>query len=1015
MRLSGLSILFLILLLNVNAVLTAQQKTSIPFKRYAQKIINYEQGLSNNFTTDIITDVKGFTWVSTITGMQRYNGYSLEDINPVVNQDSIKINYPVFFFGLQNGNIWISYKKGVLEYNPHLSTFKKLISFEKPASLSFNIIPVAETGEGIWALELHKGVVLYNKEGKELSILPGFSVDKVDDLFHQPDNIFRSLFCFSEKCFFVRLSADEVVAVDVVRHQFHSAIQHADEKIISISCNHEYLFMVSNKGICRLNLSDYTVQKHYLFSGLINEPVQLATVWYNGIDQLLVSVNHHLLQFNVDLVFDHELKTFDRSTVINTGSVYLIYPDQFKRIWLITNDDIRRIQNVGIPFDHYIYPEEDNNFVRSLFYDEQRKMMIAGCFNGSIQIYDSIGNPELSVPLSIKGVNYIIGIEKLSSGHYLIQTLGSGLFLFDYEHRSIKPYILSKEQELVWDTHSVVFANNIQRVNDSVVLFATAKNIASCVFKKDLLVNVHLVFSDSLKAGDYVDCFHFAGDGTIWVGTRSGQLISRTHEGKSTIYEIPGRFLVRCISEDSEGNIWVGTDKGLYTYAKQGKLIHSMTRATGLLNDCIYSLLPAVNGAAVYAGSNLGLSFISTDGTYYNYPKELGLQGNEFNTAAVTKTQAGKYFFGGVNGITGFLPEQLNIARDTPVLNITRLVVNDSVYNFSIQFRKGDSVLLSYQQNHLQIDFAALGLLNNDEYLYAYRLKGFENEWQTTHDPRGIKYILEPGNYVLEIKCSPILSAKSIFTKSFVIMITPPWWQTWWFNGLIIFVIIGLIVLSVLWYNRRQYQQKIRSLQLQSEIQSERERISRDLHDNIGAYASAISSDIERMQFHPDTGRGLLQNLQHNVGEIITSLRETIWALNKESITVTGISDRFKSYINKILPSYPDLQVVFEEDIAYNITLKPMHALNIFRIMQEAFHNAVKHSHCKMIRVQIKAHRQMTIVIEDDGDGIDPESNKKEGNGLRNMKLRAREVGLMVEIKAAAVKGTSVIIIDPTT
>src|SRR5450432_2513835 len=89
---------------------SGQTNVTEHFKRCSVKTINYEQGLLNNGTTNIITDALGFTWVSTKTGMQRYNGNILETINPVVNKEQININGPVYFFGRENGLIWISYK-----------------------------------------------------------------------------------------------------------------------------------------------------------------------------------------------------------------------------------------------------------------------------------------------------------------------------------------------------------------------------------------------------------------------------------------------------------------------------------------------------------------------------------------------------------------------------------------------------------------------------------------------------------------------------------------------------------------------------------------------------------------------------------------------------------------------------------------------------------------------------------------------------------------------------------------
>src|SRR5580704_17029683 len=106
----------------------AQNKNPVQTKRCPVNTINYRQGLMNNAIVGIITDVQGFTWVSTSTGLQRYNGYSLQTITPIVNRDTIVINYPVYFLEGKNKSILIGYRNGVLEYDAEKNSFKKIIS-----------------------------------------------------------------------------------------------------------------------------------------------------------------------------------------------------------------------------------------------------------------------------------------------------------------------------------------------------------------------------------------------------------------------------------------------------------------------------------------------------------------------------------------------------------------------------------------------------------------------------------------------------------------------------------------------------------------------------------------------------------------------------------------------------------------------------------------------------------------------------------------------------------------------
>lgn len=198
--------------------------------------------------------------------------------------------------------------------------------------------------------------------------------------------------------------------------------------------------------------------------------------------------------------------------------------------------------------------------------------------------------------------------------------------------------------------------------------------------------------------------------------------------------------------------------------------------------------------------------------------------------------------------------------------------------------------------------------------------------------------------------------------------------------------------------------------------EKERLRIAADLHDNIGAYASAIRADVEKITQggDEDTSQNL-DNLQQHSQEIMNSLRDTIWALNKENITITGISDRIKNYISKLQPSYNHVQFNIEEKVTNDRRINSQAALNIFRIVQEAVHNALKHSRAKNIDVAIYSDETASIMVADDGIGLDGSALRGSGNGITNMQARAAESGLQLSIHTADNKGTSVEMLFPTT
>jgi len=223
-----------------------------------------------------------------------------------------------------------------------------------------------------------------------------------------------------------------------------------------------------------------------------------------------------------------------------------------------------------------------------------------------------------------------------------------------------------------------------------------------------------------------------------------------------------------------------------------------------------------------------------------------------------------------------------------------------------------------------------------------------------------------------------------------------------WIGGAALAALLILTAAVVLF---RRWQ-RTQAIALASAEEKERKRIAADLHDNLGAYASAISAGLD--EIHPSP---ITRHLKSLAAEVTSSLRDTIWVLNKESTTLTGISDRIKLYAQKMQGTYPSVQILIDEDISQDLKLSPMHALHIFRIIQEALHNALEHSHGDRIRIAFESHAGATSVsIADDGDGFDPGTRRSSGNGLANMRSRAAEAGLGLTFEPVDPKGTRVVL-----
>ncbi len=251
--------------------------------------------------------------------------------------------------------------------------------------------------------------------------------------------------------------------------------------------------------------------------------------------------------------------------------------------------------------------------------------------------------------------------------------------------------------------------------------------------------------------------------------------------------------------------------------------------------------------------------------------------------------------------------------------------------------------------------------------------------------------------------------------------------KTYWIYAGAILMLFG----SMVWYinyksNKRKQEQKMELALLEEKQLSERailvaqglerKRIAADLHDNLGAYAAAISSNVDSIIAEKNgMGNSAYEELKNNSQAIVSQLNDTIWVLTKEQLALTSISDRLKVFIQRLNKSYPNVQIDVKENIITDRVLAPMQAFHLFKILQEAIINALRHSGCSKITITIVSHMDWQITIEDNGKGM-AEKNEPTtgGNGLHNMKNRGKEAGWNIVWESRSNEGTKVSI-NPTT
>jgi signal transduction histidine kinase len=220
-----------------------------------------------------------------------------------------------------------------------------------------------------------------------------------------------------------------------------------------------------------------------------------------------------------------------------------------------------------------------------------------------------------------------------------------------------------------------------------------------------------------------------------------------------------------------------------------------------------------------------------------------------------------------------------------------------------------------------------------------------------------------------------------------------------------------LIGISIIHFKKRQSIIKLENeKRIKTEQNKQRTHISHELHDNVGAQLSIIVSNIEKIQ----KGKIEQENIDNTLAlskEAILTLRETVWALNNESIDIQDFSDKLKQYIKKINNNLESLTIELNEKIEHNAILNPLEALNLFRLCQEALSNSIKHSEARLINIELNKtiHSKFLIIdISDNGKGFDSSNNYNGHYGLKNMIERAKEIKASLRFDSQIDKGTKI-------
>ena len=463
------------------------------------------------------------------------------------------------------------------------------------------------------------------------------------------------------------------------------------------------------------------------------------------------------------------------------------------------------------------------------------------------------------------------------------------------------------------------------------------------------------------------------------------------------------------VMEDEKNNLWVSTyGGGLNYYDVSFKKFEHIGATNNLLEG-----IQIDSKGQVWMISNGDLHKYNPQTKSYSsfilpdLEKSGGVKGNIF------KDSRGYMYVGGLNYFIRYKPEAIDDRASQPKIFFTDFKIFNTSYN---QLLSESQIPLRYKQNYFTIEFAAPEF-KTGQVQFSYMLEGWDKDWIEAGDRNFANYSnLEGGTYTFKVRATNKKGNWGNEVASLSIRIIPPFRKT------PLFFILCAVAIGLLIY--MMYRYRIKELLKRQAI---RNRIAQDLHDSVGSTLSSISvySQVAKIQY--DRGNNVeLKHVLDRIGvtstDMISEMNDIVWALNPQNDNMQKILQRMESFARPLLKT-KDINFSFNYDPnVLQLNLPMEKRKNFYLIFKEAINNVLKYSNCKNLDISIRLlNQQIELVVRDDGQGFDKEQLKTlaarsmSGNGLNNMKRRAEEMDGECDIQSFVGKGTRVHLKFPIT
>lgn len=901
------------------------------------KHINVEQGLSNSTIQTIFQDSRGFIWIGTQYGLNRYDGYNVTVYkNDPANSASLSDNDIQSIYEDQEHNIWVGTVFGLNRFNPNNNSFTRYKhEIGNPKSLSNNYVTfiAGDKDDDLWICTHGGGLDLFNlqtgtfthymhTEGRVGAISDNhvnYFYEDIRGAKWVATNHGLNLFNKKNSTFKV-FSGNS------------SILESADIRIINGDKAGNLWLGTQNSGLILFNPSN-NLLKAYRHSEKIPTSIaknQISSILFDSKGELWVGTvdgGLDLYDRNKDGFFHYNNAdpTLSNSNLTQL-TVSVIFEDNQKNLWLGTQrGGINLYTPSSNKFKLYRHQLDPNSLscsdVTSVYQDLKGNIWI-GTQLGGLNLFNRTKNTFEHFrhnPLNAKtiGSDVVLDTYQDRDGNFWVGTWGGGLDLFNSENGTFTRFLNNPQdknsissdyvQKIFEDDKGTLWVGTyyggletFNRSTKTFKRFTGSKHVNGDIFLGDNIVSINEDKNENL-----------------WIGTDDGGLNCYNLQSQKVSHyfnkedKMPN---LRVIFVDSKRRVWIG-QIGLYLYDPSQKKFHLYTQLAGLANEFIKGITEDDQGNLWISSTN-GLTRFNPDTyTFKKYNMGDGLQGLEFENACL-KSKSGEMFFGGTNGLNTFYPGDIPLNRFVPPVYITAFQIfnkdisvgNNSPLTQDITFT--DRIALSYKQSTLSFTFAALNFTAPENNQYAYKLEGFDKDWNYIGNQRKAFYTnLDPGQYIFRVKAANNDGVWNESGTSIRVIITPPFWKTSWFTVLIIVIVIGSTYLLLCF--KRSLELKELEEKKKEEIHKIQLQFFTNISHELRTPLTLILGTLENLL----TKRGPLNiahsyNLMHrNTTRIISLVNELMDFRKVEEgfLKLKVIQGDLSLFINEIAEEFKDL------------------------------------------------------------------------------------------------------------